>query len=145
MKNELKAVLTSEAVLVLISPFPLLLPHGLTLITDAPECLLDIWVNTSRAKEAESILNLKLSTLLLQLRDVLGESFVPEPIYFDITLSKGIRERFSRGFVTGNASWINISMLKYNYFSCLEFLENVCRKEEDKVCLDEIAKLKQSV
>uniref|UniRef100_A0A7J3Z6C3 Uncharacterized protein n=1 Tax=Ignisphaera aggregans TaxID=334771 RepID=A0A7J3Z6C3_9CREN len=145
MKNELKAVLTSEAVLVLISPFPLLLPHGLTLITDAPECLLDIWVNTSRAKEAESILNLKLSTLLLQLRDVLGESFVPESIYFDITLSKGIRERFSRGFVTGNASWINISMLKYNYFSCLEFLENVCRKEEDKVCLDEIAKLKQSV
>jgi len=144
MKSELKAVLTPETVLVLISSFPLLPPHGLTLITDAPECLLGMWVNGYRAEEAERILNLKLPTLLLRLRDLLGESFVPESIYFDIMLSKSLRDRL-RSIVTGNASWLNLSMLKYNYLSCLEFLENVCRKEEDKVCLDEIAKLKQSV
>ena len=84
-RHDLLHVLAPETVLVLITPFPILPPHGLILITDAPECLLELWINANRVTEAEAVLNYKLPVLFLGIRELL-DGFIPDPLYFDIIM-----------------------------------------------------------
>jgi len=132
-RRDLLPVLTHETVLVLITPFPILPPHGITLITDAPECLLEMWVNASRVAEAEMILNYKLPVLFLGIRELLKD-FVPDPLYFDLVLSfrfiNWIKQQ--QKIIVNSTPWY-VASLRYNIPYCTEFF----KKQEGEEKLDD--------
>jgi len=129
VKSELESVLTPETVLVIISPFPLLPPHGITLVTDAPECLLQLLINASRAKEAESILNLKMPTLFLGMAVDLGD-FIPDPLYFMLILPNQFALWLLRQqkLTVSSVPWY-VVRLDYNVKRCADFFEKIAREE----------------
>jgi len=132
-RSELLHVLAPETVLVLITPFPILPPHGITLVTDVPECLLELWVNANRVAEAEMILNCKMPSLFLGIRELL-DGFVPDPLFFDLVLSfrfiNWIRQQ-PKVFVNG-VPWY-VASLRYNIQRCTEFF----KKQEGEEKLDD--------
>jgi len=131
-RHDLLHVLTPETVLVLVSPFPILPPHGLILITDAPECLLEIWINGHRVNEAEAILNYKLPVLFLGIRELL-DGFVPDPLFFDIIMpGKFINWIKQQPKLVVNSTPWYVASLQYNIQRCTEFFKKEESGEETK-------------
>jgi hypothetical protein len=134
--KELKPILTKDVVVVLLSPHPVLPPHGVIPITDAPECLLGILINTSRAKEAINILQFRLTPLFTALATYYGTPIVPEQQYVDALLSAKVKNLGSLGI-------LSIDMRK-NYDACLHHLYRLCQEEGDEECLRHIRAVKMT-
>jgi hypothetical protein len=134
--KELKPILTKDVVVALLSPHPILPPHGVIPITDAPECLLSILINTSRAKEAINILQFRLTSLFTALATYYGIPIVPEQQYIDTLLSAKVKNLGSLGI-------LSIDMRK-NHDACLHHLYRLCQEEGDEECLKHIRAVKMT-
>jgi hypothetical protein len=134
--KELKPILTEDVVVTLLSPHPILPPHGVIPITDAPKCLLGILINASRARGAINILQFRLTPLFTALATYYGIPIVPEQQYIDALLSAKVKNLGSLGI-------LSIDMRK-NYDACLRHLYKLCQEEGDEECLKHIQAVKMT-
>lgn len=141
--KELEPILTKDVIVALLSPYPILPPHGVTPITHAPECLFGILVNASRVREAISILQYLLTPLFVALMTQQKFPIVPEQHYIDTVLAVKVRE------IIGNAPKLRIGGLellsidvRQNYDKCPSHFMKLCIEENDEKCLKELQSIK---
>jgi hypothetical protein len=149
--KELEPTLTKDVIVALVSPYPILPPHGVTPITHAPECLLHILVNASRAKEAIHILQYLLAPLFAALivapitQQIMQQKFsiLPEQTYIDAVLADKVREIINNApkLRVGGLEFLGID-LKQSYDKCLSYFKELCMKEDDERCLEELRSIK---
>jgi len=145
--EELRRVFTENVVMALLSPHPILSPHGLTHITDVPSCLIHILINASRIREAMKILHYVLPALLITVVVELQRvDVVPEQQYIDAMLAERAREVIDKAprLSVNNSLWLDIDV-KQNYTQCLNHFASLCEKEKDEVCLSEVRKARAAL
>jgi hypothetical protein len=143
--KKLEPILTSSVVMALLSPHPILPPHGLTPITHAPQCLLGILINVSRVEEATNILQYLFTTLFAAIATQLGLPIVPEQQYIDTMLTSKVREVIggAQKLRVGSIEVLSID-LKQSYGECLSYFRELCEKESDEMCLRELEELQKN-
>lgn len=132
----LSQVLRPETLMVLVSPFSILYPHGLWHIDQVPQCLLELWINSNNVEIAEYFLKFKLTPLILPIARTLGLLIIHEPLY--IYIMKLYLEKGSRR-VVNSVEWLYLDFSQYE--DCIKWFKEKCIEEEDEECLKELREI----
>jgi len=126
--------------LAVITPFPVIEPHGVHQLNDFPECLLEIWVNLDYLGVIEKILYSKSLDLLGIYLKLLSKDtlIVPTPLLY--ALGEKLKdENINRlGLLEGERQVLNgVELLLFNYSQkideCVDRVSGLC-EESDQEC-----------
>jgi hypothetical protein len=137
--------------LAVITPFPVIDPHGVHQLNDFPECLLEIWVNNDYLGVVEKTLYSRSLDLLGIYSKLLSKDtlFVPSPLL--LALGEKLKDvNINRlGLLEGEKQVLNgVELLLFNYSQkideCVDRISGLC-EESDQECWSIINEVKNKL
>ena len=133
--RNIEILASPETIIIYKTSIPFLAPWGPKTVSDAPECIFEIWINSNRYDEAIKILSIFTPVIHGFIDDITYIFEIPS-----IFLLKDFHENFNDKIIN-NIRW-KYKDLSNNYKKCIEWWKHVCGREYDEECIKNIKDLK---